>query len=260
MNPTAKYLNNNFQTTTMWIDPVILKIGFLEIRYYGIVYVIGFLLAYYLLARNSKKIGIDMKQVDDYVVYLMLGVIIGARIFHFIFSDPLIFFRDPLELFKVWHGGMSFFGGLFGAIIATHMFCRKFKARCLRIADIVVLPASFGLAIGRIANFINNELYGTITDVSWCINFPNIAGCRHPYQLYASFSHFVMLGILIYLYKKKLRKGTIFFSFILIYGIFRLITDFFREDPRFLALTVWQYLSVVLVSVSIYYLRKSKKS
>ncbi len=247
----------------MWIDPAIFKIGFLEIRYYGLVYVIGIIFTYLFILRNSHKVGLKKSDIEDLMMYLLVGMLLFSRIFHFLFSDPLVFFREPLEFFKLWHGGMSFFGGLFGSVLGVFLFCRKNKAGFFKLADFIVIPVSFTLILGRIANFINNEIVGTVTNIGWCINFPGYSGCRHPYQLYASFSHLIMFLLLLFVFsrknKEKLKNGIVFFFFTLIYGVFRFVTDFFREDTRFLSLTIWQYFSILLVIISLFFLYKYKK-
>jgi len=235
----------------MLIDPVILELGPLQIRWYGLVYVFGMLLVYRSLKKNKAKLGMESRHIDDFLLYLMLGMLIGARLFHFLFSDPRIFISDPLELVRIWHGGMSFFGGLAGACLGSYLFTRKHKVSFLALGDTIVIPVAFTLAIGRIANFINDELVGTITSVPWCVNFPEISGCRHPYPLYASLSHFALAGILLFLHKKrKLKTGMLFLSFLFLYGLFRFTTDFWRDDPRMFGLTVWQALSMVLMAGS----------
>ncbi|MBS3151293.1 prolipoprotein diacylglyceryl transferase [Candidatus Woesearchaeota archaeon] len=235
------------------IDPVLFKIGFLEIRYYGLVYVLGILLTYYYLKR--KKV-LDENELDRFMLYLSAGMFLGARLLGIISQDFFILFKDPLEFFMIWHGGMSFFGGFLGGLIGSYLVLRK---RIFHVGDYVVLPVSFTLIFGRLANFINQELVGTLTDVSWCFNFSGAAGCRHPYQLYSAFGQLVLFLFLFWLSKKNYRRGELFFSFVLGYGAMRFATDFFRENPRVFGLTGWQWFSVLFFTVGIFYLRKMKK-
>lgn len=237
------------------INPVILRIGFLEIRYYGLVYVFGFALTYYLLRKNKERFGLSEKSLDDFFMYIFLGAIVGSRLFHFLFSEPLTLIRNPLEFFMIWHGGMSFFGGLIFTSLAAYIFTRKHRLDFYKLADFIVFPFTIALILGRIANFINAEIVGTITNVPWCFNFPGYMGCRHPYQLYASFSHLVLLGILLIARKIK-QKGFLFWLFVTAYSGIRFITDFFRADPRFLALTVWQYFCIIGFIIGLLFINK----
>ena len=231
----------------------------MEIRYYGIVYVIGFLLFYYFLCKNKEKLGIDTKQVDDIFLYCFLGLVIGARLFHFIFTDPLMFVRDPLEILKIWHGGMSFFGGLIGVVIVLFFYFRKYKMDYKDFADIAVFPAVIALILGRIANFINSEIIGTVSNLPWCVIFSKIDSlCRHPYQIYAAISHLILLIALVIVWKKSNKKGMVFYTFLLGYGLLRFITDFFRENPRVFGLVGWQYLSIILFVIGVYLVWKNK--
>ena len=235
------------------IDPVLFNIGFLEIRYYGLVYALGILLTYFYLKR--KKI-LDENELDKFMLYLTAGMFIGARLFGIISQDFFILLKDPLEFFRIWNGGMSFFGGFFGGLIGSYIVLRE---KIFHVADHVVLPVSFALIFGRLANFVNQELVGTLTDVSWCFNFSTAVGCRHPYQLYAAFGQIVLFLFLFFLSKRHYRRGKAFWSFVLGYGVMRLATDFFRENPKLLWLTGWQWLSVPFIIVGIFYLIKIRK-
>ena len=238
---------------TNTINPIIYKIGIFEIRYYGIIYALGFIIAYFFLRHYIKKgklKTIDEKGLDDFILYLLIGVVVGARVFNFIFYHPHIFWTDPLEILKLWHGGMSFHGGLIGAVIVIFIFSRKYNASMIPIIDAIAIPASIALALGRIANFTNSELYGTITSLPWCVNFINVIGCRHPYQIYAAISHIIMFFILFKIYNKQKKNGTTFWSFILLYGAFRFITDFVREEVKIIGISTGQLLSISMVIVA----------
>lgn len=245
------------------LDPTLLHIGPVEIRYYGLVYVMGFLLVYFLYKKFSKDWSLSADNAEELVIWCFLGMIIGARLFHFIITEPFTLLRNPLEFFMVWHGGMAFFGALAGYTTGAFLFSRfRKQIPFLRVADLSVLIAIFCLAIGRIANFINAELVGRITTVSWCVVFPYDVGCRHPYQLYASATHFLLFIILLFLWKFKsdssrIKKGTVFFSFLTGYGLLRFLTDFFREEPLFWGLTAWQYFTIILFIIGISFLFKT---
>jgi len=237
------------------INPVLVSIGPFDIRYYGLVYAVGFLIAYLLLRWVAKKGWIDNlnpDRADILTIYLVLGAIIGARLLLFVFYQPATFFTDPLEVLMIWHGGMSFHGGLVGAVVAGLLFCRKYKIRFYQLGDFLVLPLAFFLFIGRLANFVNGELVGTRTNLPWCVVFPDYDGCRHPSQLYETLKNLVIFFVLLFLYtKKKLKEGVVFWSFVLMYGVMRFIITFWREDPRFLGLSGGQYLSLIMAIVAI---------
>ena len=234
------------------IDPVFFHIGPLEIRYYGLVYVFSFLLMYFIVRKNHKRLNLSKDAVDSLVMYAFIGMLIGARLFHFLFSDMLTLLRNPLELFMIWHGGMSFFGGLIGGALAVYLFTRKHKINFYQL-DMLVIPITLILVIGRFANFINGEIVGTITNLPWCFYFPGYAGCRHPYQLYASFSHLILFFILL-IGKKVKQKGFLFWLFVTGYSGIRFITDFLRDEPRFISLTVWQYFCILGFIVGLYFI------
>ncbi len=245
------------------IDPTLFKISFLEIRFYGIVYALGFLLVYWLIYKKRKELKITRDQVDNLILFLFIGLILGGRIFHFLFSEPSLLIKNPLEIFMVWHGGMSFFGSLIGCFIGAFYYLKKIKLDWRKFADVIVIAATITLIFGRIANFINGELVGIPSNVPWCVIFPKIDYvCRHPYQIYASFSHVVLLGVLLFVNKlknvKKLKDSLVFITFLIGYSVLRFITDFVREDPRFIGLTVWQYISLIVIGVGLFFLIKQK--
>lgn len=246
---------------TVDIPAYIIKIGGFEIRYYGLVYALTVLFVIFTLRKNKEKLNLDNDKIDSLITWLVLGMIIGARIMHYLINDPSVFFTNPLRLLTIWRGGMSFFGGFLGILSSGYIWNKYNKVSYFAIADVVVLPVTLGLGLGRIANFINQELVGTVTDVSWCFNFVNASGCRHPYQLYASISHFVLFFMLLYLIKDihNRKEGSVLFSFIIGYSVLRFLVDFFREDIRFFGLTSWQYMSILFFSVGIYLFFKFRK-
>jgi phosphatidylglycerol:prolipoprotein diacylglycerol transferase len=249
------------------INPVFLTVGPFEIRYYGMVYAIGFLVTYFLfrwLARKGEIKNLTLEKADSLMLYLILGSIVGARLLLFVFYSPATFLSDPLEIFRVWHGGMSFHGGIIGAVVASLLFCRKHKVEFYKLADFTVIPLAFFLILGRIANFINGELVGIKTNVPWCVVFRDYDGCRHPSQLYEAAKNLVIFITLSILYfskdiKKKLKDGIIFWLFVLMYGVLRFIITFWRDDPRFLGLSMGQYLCIAMMVVSIIFLFKIQK-
>jgi phosphatidylglycerol---prolipoprotein diacylglyceryl transferase len=215
------------------IDPALIRIGSLQIRYYGLMYLIGFTLAYFFLSKLAAKhkIPLQKEQVLDYLLYLAAGAIIGARVFYVIVYNPLYFFQFQ-NFWKIglfWTGGLSFHGGLIGASIAGIIFCRKYNLDTLRVADITALPLALALFFGRIGNFLNSELVGRVTDVPWCVKFRNYAGCRHPSQLYEALKNMVIFAFLWVLKDAKLKKGTLFGIFITMYSALRFVIEFFRQ-------------------------------
>ena len=239
------------------LNPILFSIGNLEIHYYGLVYVLGFLFTYSILKKNKIKLELNDKQIDDLMLYLTIGMMVGARIFHFLFTEPQLVFS--LELFKVWHGGMSFYGGLIGGLISTRLYLKKIHKDFLKIVDNLAIPITFSLMLGRIANFVNNELIGRVSDLPFCVIFEKIDNlCRHPYQIYSAISHLILLFILIFIKEKK--TGSKFFIFLIGYSLLRFITDFFREDILYFGLNVWQYVSIIVFITSIYYWKKLNHS
>jgi len=250
------------------IDPVLFKIGIFELRYYGLIYVIGFILGYFLLKKlvKEKHLHISDDDVLDYIIAIAIGAIIGARLFYTFIYNPWYYLPKIWEVFYIWQGGLSFHGGLVGAAIAVILFCKKRKLNMLQMADMTVIPLSIALSFGRVANFINGELVGRITTVAWCFEFPGADSCRHPSQLYAAFKNLFIFGILWSIRGKKMKQGTLFGIFIVIYATLRLIVGFFRApDPQIgliLGITLGQLLSIAMLifgAAWIYFIQKYSK-
>tara|TARA_Y100000031_G_scaffold51374_1_gene58948 strand:+ start:147 stop:920 length:774 start_codon:yes stop_codon:yes gene_type:complete len=232
------------------INPILLSLGPFQIRYYGIIYVLGFVIAYYLIDYIAKKKDIDI-DTADLLFYLLLGTIIGSRIFYVLVYNPKYFLTNPLDIFAIWHGGLSFHGGFIGVVIAVLIFCKKKKISFLKLADIIVIPLSIALALGRIGNFLNGELYGRITNVPWAVKFKDAEGFRHPSQIYESLKNLFIFSVLWTLNKKNLPKGYLFSIFILMYSTLRFFVEFVRVPDSQLgfiifSLSMGQVLSVVM--------------
>lgn len=238
------------------INPVLLDLGPVQVRYYGLVYILGFLLVYlyfnWLIHR--KKIHMDKDGLYDLIFYNMLGVLIGSRLVHVLFWEPSYYLARPWEIIYIWQGGMAFHGGLIGVALGTWLWWKKTgkKIPYAKLADHLAIPAVFILAIGRIANFINGELPGKVTDVWWCWYFPGVEGCRHPQVLYSAAKRFVVFGLLAFLSMKKHKDGFIFWNMMLFMGLGRFFIDFYREDATLLGLTAGQYLSLLMVLAGLY--------
>ncbi|MBW2993566.1 prolipoprotein diacylglyceryl transferase, partial [Candidatus Woesearchaeota archaeon] len=212
------------------LNPVLAKLGPFEIRWYGVIFALGFIIAFLVLLKTAeKKKLLNFKKDDAYslLLYLLIGIIIFSRLFEIIFYNLGYYINHPLEVFAVWHGGLSFHGGLVGAVIVALVFAKKKKVRFYDLADLLSIPAAIGLAFGRIGNFINGELWGTVTNLPWCVKFKGAEGCRHPSQLYESAKNFIVFFVLLALNKKQRKPGFIFWHFILLYGIGRFLTDFY---------------------------------
>ncbi len=219
------------------IDPIAFSIGVLHIRWYGIAYVAGILLGWlysrHLIQKYSHHI--TATHLDDFIVWATLGIIIGGRLGEVVFYNFDYYWNHPLEILQIWHPGMSFHGGLLGVVVVTIAFCWKHKIPLLGFADILACAAPIGLFFGRIANFINGELFGRITDVPWGVIFPyggNVP--RHPSQLYeALLEGFVLFSVLCLLEKRtSLRQkvpGFLFAVFLMGYACARIFVEFFRQ-------------------------------
>jgi len=249
----------------MWIhnlNPTLLNLGPLEIRWYGLVYIIGFFLAVYWMQYLSKKelFSLTKDEIWDFAFYLMLGVIIGSRLF-MIFWNPEIYLYKPLNLLKIWEGGMSFHGGFMGIVAACWIYCKKKKLPFWKVADILSAPIMFALALGRVANFINGELIGRIWNGKWCVVFPDYGdACRHPSTLYAAGKRFIIFAWLAFLILKgKFRAGFIFWNFVFWEGLGRFIVDFYRQDALSLGLSLGQWFSAIMVVVALWVFNKYYK-
>jgi phosphatidylglycerol:prolipoprotein diacylglycerol transferase len=215
------------------IDPILLELGPIRLSWYGLMYVFGFFISYLLVRyqMRRKEFGISKQEVENLYFYLILGLMVGARLGYVLFYDLKMYLADPLEIFAIWHGGMSFHGGLIGVLIVGIFFSWKNKKSFWRIADLIIVTVPIGLGLGRIGNFINGELYGRVTQVPWGMIFPKGGPLpRHPSQLYESALEGGVLFLILWLIKnKKLPSGGLLALFLSLYGTFRFFIEFFRE-------------------------------
>lgn len=214
------------------IDPVAIKIGPLAVRWYGLMYLISFILAYVVLSARAKagRLRLDQNQLTDLITWSAIGVLAGGRLGYILFYDFSWYLANPLRIFAVWEGGMSFHGGLIGVIAMTWLFSRKNKVPFMELGDSAALAAPIGLGFGRIGNFINGELFGRVTDVPWAMVFPGQTLPRHPSQLYESFLEGLVLFLILWtLDRKKPPVGVLSGVFLTGYGTFRFLVEFFRE-------------------------------
>jgi phosphatidylglycerol:prolipoprotein diacylglycerol transferase len=215
------------------INPVFLSIGPLQFRWYGLMYVLSFIATFFIINAEvtRKKIPLTRDDVADLVFYGAMGVVLGGRIGYILFYNLDFYLANPLKLFAVWEGGMSFHGGFLGVVAAFLMYARRKKIPFLQLVDLAPLCAPVGLGLGRIGNFINGELYGRPTDVPWGIIFPGSDGVpRHPSQLYEAFLEgFVLFFIVRVMSRRYSSPGIASWSFVAGYGLFRFIVEYFRQ-------------------------------
>lgn len=254
------------------INPVALSIGSFSIYWYGIMYLLAFLTGWFLLRKRSQKkdYGWSYVAVDDVVTWVMLGIVLGARVGYILFYDFAAYMLDPLELFRIWNGGMSFHGGFIGVMLALFIWSKRNKRRFLSVCDFIIPVVPLGLFFGRIGNFINAELWGKPTDLPWGMIFP-MAGLdpRHPSQLYQAGLEGLLLFAILWVYSRKVRSlGAISGMFCVLYAIFRILVEFIRLPDAhigyvFANITMGQILSLPILALGIFlclYARKSSKN
>lgn len=254
------------------IDPVIISIGPLDIYWYSLAYVAGILIGWYYcdqLIRRNYTNEITSKNLDDFISWLVISIIIGGRLGYVLFYDPVKYFAEPLEIFKTYKGGMSFHGGMIGVIITSFAFCKKNRVNFFSLIDLLAVATPLALFLGRIANFINGELYGRITNVPWAIIFPySDMMPRHPSQLYEAFFEGIILFLILsyqVFYKSALKqRGLITGYFLSFYSIFRIMIEFIREPDEKLGyfaqyFTMGQLLCVPMLLIGILCVLKAKK-
>jgi phosphatidylglycerol---prolipoprotein diacylglyceryl transferase len=243
-------------------DPIALSLGPVAIRWYGLMYVIAFVL-FMVLGRmhinRRPDLGYSKENMDDLLFYGMLGVVLGGRLGFVLFYKPMYYLANPLEIFYVWQGGMSFHGGFLGVLVAMWLFGRKSKRTFWQVTDFIAPLVPTGLGAGRMGNFINGELPGRVTDAStwpWAMWFPQVDQsplARHPSQLYQFATEGVLLFLILWIYSRKPRPvGTVSALFLIGYGSFRFLTEFAREPDSFLGflalgMSMGQWLSLPMV-------------
>ena len=242
-------------------DPVAIALGPIAIRWYGIMYLVGFGIAFWLgrvSIKRAKTGRITIAVLDDLLFFVVLGAVLGGRLGYVLFYKPAFYFSNPLEVLFVWHGGMSFHGGFLGALLAVWWVARKHRLRWLEVTDFVAPLIPLGLAAGRLGNFINGELYGRVTDMPWGMLFRGAGPLpRHPSQLYHIALEGVLLFVILWIYSAKPRPvGAVSGVFLLGYGAFRFTVEYFREPDDFLGLlalnlSLGQWLSAPMIALGI---------
>ncbi len=254
------------------IDPVAVHIGAFAVRWYSLAYMAGILSGWWVIAReNARKPlkNLSKSALDDMIMWAVAGIILGGRLGYVFFYKPDYYLAHPLEILRVWEGGMSFHGGFLGTVLAFFLFCRKYKIRFLALTDLLACAAPLGLFFGRIANFINGELYGRVTDASIGMVFPTGGDLpRHPSQLYEATLEGLVLFLLMFILLKTTnlrdKTGKLSGIFLLGYSLARGICENFREPDSFLGflyggVTMGQLLSAPMLIGGIYLVvRKAK--
>ena len=244
-------------------DPIAFSLGPLSVRWYGLMYLLAFV-QFIALGRLRIKRGntlLSVEQLDDLLFYGMLGVIVGGRLGQVIFYEPAYFLSHPLEIFAVWKGGMSFHGGFLGVLIAMMLWARKTQINWFDITDFIAPLVPLGLAAGRVGNFINGELWGRVTDATlpWAMAFPQAGDLqpRHPSQIYHVALEGIALFAILWLFSRRPRpRRAVSGLFLIGYGAFRFITEFFREPDSGIfgqsyAISMGQWLSLPMIVIGI---------
>ena len=251
-------------------DPVAFQIMSFEIRWYSLAYILGIVIGWTLCKKIFIKNSDISEKFDDYITYLIIGIILGGRIGYIVFYNFSYYLDNFLDIFKIWQGGMSFHGGLLGIIVSSYIFAKKNNQNPFFYLDQVSIVAPVGIFFGRLANFINSELYGTTSNVPWSVIFIKVDNLsRHPSQLYeAILEGLVLFLILIYFTNKNYlnKPGLISGLFLIFYSLFRFFVEFFRVPDEqigylILSLTIGQIISLVFASIgiTIFYLKNENK-
>ncbi|NQY74953.1 MAG: prolipoprotein diacylglyceryl transferase [Candidatus Margulisbacteria bacterium] len=238
------------------IDPVFFSIGPFHFRWYGLMYILGILLGFLLIRKDLRnKLSLNGDQIMTLATYIILGIILGGRLGYILFYELPYFLQHPVSIFKIWQGGMSFHGGAIGAVVSLYAYHTFYKKDFIVLLDLLGYASPIGLGLGRIGNFINGELLGRISKAPWAMIFPEGGPyLRHPSQLYEAFFEGFILFLLLFLCRKHipLKNGQLFSLFLMGYGIFRFMIEFFREPDLqigfiFHYFTLGQILCVLMI-------------
>ena len=259
------------------LDPVLVDFGLITIRWYSLAYIFGIILGWWLgkkiINHIIKNINLkfNIKEFDDLITYLIISIIVGGRLGYVIFYNQVYYLANPLDIIKIWEGGMSFHGALLGIIIGTHIFSKKKGLPTYFLLDIVACVSPIGIFLGRLANFINGELVGKVTTVSWGVIFPAIDSLpRHPSQLYEALLEGAVLFLILnsLIFRRRYKMGTCSYLFLIYYGIFRIISEFFRQPDSQLGYlfnlfsmgTILSFLMIIAGLIILNILRKKNES
>ena len=259
-------------------DPVLVDLGFLQIKWYSLAYIVGILLGWMYIIKIIKNqkynpAKITNFEIDEIIIYLIIGIILGGRLGYAIFYNLGYFSQNLLDIFKLWHGGMSFHGGLIGIIVSVFIYSKTKKINFLNFTDLISCAAPIGIFFGRIANFINGELYGKFSLMPWAVVFPNSGNfSRHPSQIYEAILEGAVLFLLInYFALRKqllLKAGYVSALFLILYSIFRIFSEYFREPDTHIGylfnyFSMGTLLSIVTFFVGcviVFFIKKNEKN
>ena len=242
-------------------DPVAIQIFSIEIRWYSLAYIFGILIGWLYCKKILIKDKNISKLFDDLISYLIIGIILGGRLGYVIFYNLEYFLSNPIEILMIWQGGMSFHGGLLGVLASTIIYAKKHNVNKFIFLDLIAGSAPIGIFLGRIANFLNSELYGRETDILWSVIFTRIDNItRHPSQIYEALLEGVILFFILFFFIKKnylLKPGLISSLFLIFYSLFRFLVEFFRVPDEqigfiYLNLTIGQIISLIFLSFGFY--------
>tara|TARA_B110000211_G_C14056927_1_gene543768 strand:- start:629 stop:1426 length:798 start_codon:yes stop_codon:yes gene_type:complete len=256
------------------LNPVLINFGFFEVRWYSLAYIFGILIGWWFAKKIidfkilNKIINFDSKIFDDLISYIIISMIIGGRFGYVIFYNFSYYLSNPFDILKIWEGGMSFHGALIGIILGTYFFSKKVNVNFFVFLDLIACVAPIGIFFGRIANFINGELYGKPSNIFWSVIFPEIDKIpRHPSQLYEAVLEGLVLFIIltIVIYKKTISTGVVSALFMIFYGFFRIISEQFREPDAqvgylFDLFSMGSILSFFMILVGLIILKKVKNN
>ena len=242
-------------------SPVAIQIFSIEIRWYSLAYIFGILIGWLYCKKILIKDKNISKLFDDLISYLIIGIILGGRLGYVIFYNLEYFLSNPIEILMIWHGGMSFHGGLLGVLASTIIYAKKHNVNKFIFLDLIAGSAPIGIFLGRIANFVNSELYGRETNILWSVIFTKIDNItRHPSQIYEALLEGVILFFILFFFIKKnylLKPGLISSLFLIFYSLFRFLVEFFRVPDEqvgliYLNLTIGQIISLIFLSFGFY--------
>ena len=253
------------------LNPVLVSFGFFEIRWYSLAYIFGILIGWWIAKKiivskaKNRNITFNIESFDDLVSYIIISIILGGRLGYIIFYNPSYYFDNPLDIFKIWQGGMSFHGALIGVIFGTYLFANKVKINLFFFLDVIACVAPVGIFFGRVANFINGELYGKPSNFFWSVIFPEVDKIpRHPSQLYEAALEGILLFIILVgiFYKRKTKTGTVSALFMILYGFFRIVVEQFREPDiqigyMFNLFSMGSVLSFFMILIGLIILKKT---
>lgn len=259
------------------IDPVAFEIGPISVRWYALAYILGLLFAWRYVRRlaenrTGKKPIMGGQQVDDLLLWATLGVVLGGRLGYVIFYRPGDYLEDPAAILQIWSGGMAFHGGLLGVILAIILYSRRHKLNMFSVGDLAACATPVGLFLGRLANFVNGELWGRASDVSWAMVFPRdpLQVPRHPSQLYEAFLEGLLLFALLLFWRRRTnaldRPGELCGIFFMGYGVARFVAEYFRQPDDFLPndgylfgfITMGQILSLPLIAAGLWFIWRAR--